>query len=58
MGYGQFIPSSYRHYSVNFDREAGRNLIESPVDAIGSVRQLLAQAWLAKRRPRCIATRY
>lgn len=43
MGYGQFIPSSYRHYTVNFDNQAGRDLIESPVDAIGSVANYLHQ---------------
>ncbi len=41
MGYGQFIPSSYRRYSVNFDKQAGRDLIQSPVDAIGSVANYL-----------------
>ena len=51
MGYGQFIPSSYRHYSVNFDNEAGRNLIESPVDAIGSVANYLHKHGWQKGAP-------
>ncbi|NMH67153.1 lytic murein transglycosylase B [Shewanella salipaludis] len=37
MGYGQFIPSSYRHYAVDFDANGKRELMNSPVDAIGSV---------------------
>ncbi|MCE9679013.1 lytic murein transglycosylase B [Shewanella sp. AS1] len=37
MGYGQFIPSSYRHFAVDFDHDGKRDLIGSPVDAIGSV---------------------
>ncbi|MCH1929151.1 lytic murein transglycosylase B [Shewanella sp. A25] len=37
MGYGQFIPSSYRHYAVDFDGSGNRDLLKSPEDAIGSV---------------------
>ncbi|MBB1268913.1 lytic murein transglycosylase B [Shewanella sp. SR44-3] len=37
MGFGQFIPSSYRHYAVDFDGDGRRDLLTSPVDAIGSV---------------------
>lgn len=37
MGYGQFIPSSYRHYAVDFDGNGNRDLLKSPEDAIGSV---------------------
>lgn len=37
MGYGQFIPSSYRHYAVDFDNSGRRDLLTSPEDAIGSV---------------------
>lgn len=37
MGFGQFIPSSYRHYAVDFDNDGKRDLIGNPVDAIGSV---------------------
>ena len=51
MGYGQFIPSSYRHYSVNFDNQDGRDLIESPVDAIGSVANYLHQHGWEKDAP-------
>ena len=37
MGYGQFIPSSYRHYAVDFDRDGSADILTNPVDAIGSV---------------------
>ncbi len=37
MGLGQFIPSSYRAYAVDFDTDGRRDLWSSPADAIGSV---------------------
>ncbi len=37
MGYGQFIPSSYRAYAVDFDGDGIVDIINNPVDAIGSV---------------------
>jgi membrane-bound lytic murein transglycosylase B len=37
MGYGQFIPSSYRQYAVDFDQDGKRDLWNSPMDIIGSV---------------------
>ena len=37
MGFGQFIPSSYRHYAVDFDNDGKRDLVGNPIDAIGSV---------------------
>lgn len=37
MGRGQFIPSSYRHYAVDFDGDGVRDLWHSNADAIGSV---------------------
>jgi membrane-bound lytic murein transglycosylase B len=37
MGYGQFIPSSYRAYAVDFDNDGKRDLWDSPDDIIGSV---------------------
>ncbi|NNJ95358.1 MAG: lytic murein transglycosylase B [Halobacteria archaeon] len=37
MGYGQFIPSSYRHYAVDFSADGRRDLWNSPQDIIGSV---------------------
>lgn len=43
MGYGQFIPSSYRHYAVDFDDDGHADIIENPVDAIGSVANYFAR---------------
>ncbi len=37
MGYGQFIPSSYRSFAVDFDKDGKRDLWGSPDDIIGSV---------------------
>lgn len=37
MGYGQFISSSYRHYAIDFDGDGVANILDNPVDAIGSV---------------------
>src|SRR5690625_7470998 len=36
MGYGQFMPSSYRHYAVDFDGDGFADIWNNPVDAIGS----------------------
>ena len=48
MGIAQFIPSSYRHYAVDFDGDGVRDLIESPADAVGSVANYLAEhGWRA-----------
>ncbi len=37
MGFGQFIPSSYRAYAVDFDGNGQIDIVNSSVDAIGSV---------------------
>ena len=37
MGYGQFIPSSYRHYSADYDGDGFNDIWNSPQDAIASV---------------------
>lgn len=37
MGFPQFIPSSYRSFAVDFDSDNKTDLINNPVDAIGSV---------------------
>ncbi|MES2662820.1 MAG: lytic murein transglycosylase B [Pseudomonadota bacterium] len=37
IGYPQFIPSSYRNFAVDFDGNKHIDLVNSPIDAIGSV---------------------
>ncbi len=43
MGLGQFIPSSYRAYAVDFDGSGRRDLWRSLPDALGSVANYLAE---------------
>ena len=43
MGYGQFMPDSYRKYAVDFDSDGVRDILKNPVDAIGSVANFLSK---------------
>ena len=43
MGYGQFIPSSYRAYAVDFDGDQVRDIWNNAEDAIGSVANYFAR---------------
>lgn len=43
MGYGQFIPSSYRHYAVDFDADGVRDIWQNSDDAIGSIANYFAR---------------
>lgn len=43
MGYGQFIPSSFRDFAVDFDGDGKRDIWENEVDAIGSVANYFKQ---------------
>jgi membrane-bound lytic murein transglycosylase B len=52
MGLPQFMPSSYRRYAVDFDRDGLVDLVGSPADAIGSVASYLkAYGWTADEVP-------
>lgn len=42
MGYGQFMPSSYRHYAVDFDGDDWPDIWNNTIDAIGSVANYFA----------------
>lgn len=41
MGLGQFMPSSYRAYAVDFDADGHRDIWTNPIDAIGSIANYL-----------------
>jgi len=48
MGWGQFIPSSYRSYAVDGDGDGRRDLVGSPRDAMASVANYFNQhGWQA-----------
>lgn len=49
MGYGQFIPSSYRNYAVDFDEDGLRDIWSNVADALGSVANYLRRhGWQAQ----------
>lgn len=51
MGYGQFMPSSYRAYAVDFSGDGFTDIWNSPTDAIGSVANYLARHGWEKDQP-------
>jgi membrane-bound lytic murein transglycosylase B len=51
MGLGQFMPSSYLSYAVDFDDDGHRDLWRNPADAIGSVANYLREHRWQPDRP-------
>ncbi|MDO7597286.1 MAG: lytic murein transglycosylase B [Pseudomonadota bacterium] len=48
MGLGQFMPSSYREYAIDFDGDGHRDIWTNPIDAIGSIANYLKRhGWVA-----------
>jgi len=43
MGYGQFMPSSYRAYAVDYNGDGVADIWNDPVDAIGSIANYFAR---------------
>jgi len=51
MGYPQFISSSYRNYAVDFSGDGSIDLINQPIDAIGSIANYFVQNGWLKDQP-------
>lgn len=51
MGKAQFMPSSYRHYAVDFNKDGYRDLITNTADAIGSIAAYLNKHGWKKGQP-------
>lgn len=48
MGLGQFMPSSYREYAIDFDGDGHRDIWTNTTDAIGSIANYLKRhGWVA-----------
>lgn len=51
MGYGQFIPSSYRHYAVDYNQDGFADIWNSPEDAVASVANYFKENGWKKDQP-------
>ncbi|ALG68433.1 lytic murein transglycosylase B [Beggiatoa leptomitoformis] len=56
MGLGQFMPSSFREFAVDFDNDGHRNIWSNPTDAVGSVANYFKQHGWQSKQPVMIAT--
>jgi membrane-bound lytic murein transglycosylase B len=54
MGYPQFMPSSFRRYAVDFDKDGKKDIWNSVEDAIGSVGHYLASFGYNPMQPVCL----
>lgn len=57
MGYGQFIPSSYRAYAVDYTNDDFADIWNNPTDAIGSVANYFKRHGWKKDEPVIVRTR-
>ncbi len=55
MGWGQFMPNSYRNYAVDYDGDGFADIWTNPTDAIGSVANYFTKHGWQKDQP--VATR-
>lgn len=58
MGFPQFISSSYRNFAVDFDGDQHIDLINNPVDAIGSVANYFKAHGWDQQKPVASVARY
>ena len=58
MGYGQFISSSYRHYAIDFDGDGVADIVNNPVDAIGSVANYFKKHGWRSGEPVTVAAKF
>jgi len=57
MGIGQFLPSSFRKYAIDYDGDGKKDIWKNPVDAIGSVANYFAEHGWLKDQPVVISAK-
>jgi len=58
MGYGQFMPSSYREYAVDFDGDGFTDIWNNTTDAIGSVANYFKRHGWREGEPVAVRARF